>query len=138
MVFSEFSFLFVLLPLFLALDFIVRQNTTSRNLILIAISLIFYAWGGGRYFYILVVYGVLNYIFGLVLNRAISASKNRLALLLLVFFISLNVFGLVYFKYLYWLVSCLKELFENYAAVANLNVKDRELPLGISFLLFMQ
>ncbi len=136
MVFSEFSFLFVLLPLFLALDFIVRQNTTSRNLILIAISLIFYAWGGGRYFYILVVYGVLNYIFGLVLNRAISASKNRLALLLLVFFISLNVFGLVYFKYLYWLVSCLKELFENYAAVANLNVKDRELPLGISFFTF--
>lgn len=140
MVFSEFSFLFLILPLFLALDYICRSSTKLRNIVLIFISLVFYAWDGTHYFHILILYGVLNFSFGVILNATGRTGgergHERLETFLLIVFVSANLFGLFYFKYLYWLVSNIKELFLNYEIVLDFSVKDRELPLGISFFTF--
>ena len=141
MVFSELSFIFFILPLFIFTDFLVKKNVGLRNITLICISLIFYAWGSGHYFHILIIYGILNYLFGILLNKSINfkhlqKEKSKLPLYLLCVFISINIFGLFFFKYLHWMASILQNIFLSLNFDIILNIKNRELPLGISFFTF--
>ena len=67
MVFSSPIFLFLFLPVLLAVYFTVR--TELRNLVLLLASLFFYIWGEGQYVAVLLVSIVLNYLLGLWLER---------------------------------------------------------------------
>ncbi len=136
MVFSEISFVFFLLPVFLALDFAVHLKTYLRNMVVVCISLIFYFWDGSHYFHILIIYGVLNYLFGFAVAYAKEKLSAKLALSVLFIFISLNLYGLFFFKYLYWLLTSLQNLLLNNEWLQAVSVKDRNLPLGISFFTF--
>ncbi|MDA1570780.1 MBOAT family protein, partial [Bacillus cereus] len=67
MVFSSSIFLFIFLPLVLFLYFIVRAEL--RNFVLLAFSLIFYAWGEPRFVLLMLFSIVLNYCFGLLVHH---------------------------------------------------------------------
>ncbi len=132
MVFASLPFIFFILPIFLSLDFFLKRTTLLRNISLILISLFFYIFDGGTHsIKILIAYGVLNFIFGYVLE--IAKDKNqKLKIISLVSFVSINLLSLIYFKYSYWLVSLIADLFSN----PTLTVKQQTLPLGISFFTF--
>ena len=136
MVFSSSIFLFLFLPLTLALYFISPQK--ARNLILLSASLLFYAWGEPKYLVVLLASIIFNYFAGLMLDRlSDSASCRAQGARQLVLFIAItgNVALLVMFKYMQFIG-------ENLAAMANWldwappPIYATELPLGISFYTF--
>lgn len=123
MVFASLSFIFFLLPLFLAIDFSARRakQDSLRNVGLLFISLLFYTWGEAVGVFLLLALGVINYAAG----KYLPKSKNPR--LWIVAFVFLNLAVLVGFKYAYWLLSFILP------ALAN---KKASMPLGISFFTF--
>lgn len=113
MVFSDLAFIFFLLPVFIALDFLLRRHVTLRNLGLIAVSLVFYAYDGKSALVILLAYGLLNFIFVKAFYRLISPEDGRrkaTGTALLATGIVLNLAGLFYYKYANWVLSLLPPL----------------------------
>ncbi|MBQ4541494.1 MAG: MBOAT family protein, partial [Clostridia bacterium] len=73
MVFSSMTFLWVFFPLVLALyyscSFIKNKNIqySFKNSILLIASLIFYAWGGIKYLFLMLTSILGNYLFALLI-----------------------------------------------------------------------
>lgn len=132
MVFASLPFIFFILPLFLTLDYLAKKKNFVRNVFICLVSLFFYVFDGGFHsLKILIAYGVLNFIFGYVLEYAKSkGSKVKFATLFV--FVSINLLSLVFYKYSYWLVSLLQEN----GIAEDLHAKRQVLPLGISFFTF--
>lgn len=126
MVFSSVVFLFLFLPVSLILYYITKP--TLRNYILLAISLVFYAWGETQYIIIMFISILGNYIFGLFIAGKGSSSKRKWCLAASVTF---NLSMLIFFKYSGFIV-------ENIAALLNIPIEapSIRLPLGISFFTF--
>ena len=118
MLFSSSVFIFIFLPLVLFLYYI--SGKKIRNYILLLASLIFYAWGGVNYLKILMVSILINYIFGLLIDKTVDRSHLRKFILILG--IILNLALLFYYKY--------------YDFNMNLELKRIVLPIGISFFTF--
>ena len=72
MVFSSSIFLFAFLPLFLAIYFLMPKRA-AKNIVLLAFSLLFYAWGEPVYVWLMVFSIVFNWAFG----YAISTISRR-------------------------------------------------------------
>lgn len=132
MVFASLPFIFFIFPLFLVIDFLSQKKNIIRNCSLIGVSLFFYSFDGDNSsFTVLICYGLLNYLFGYILE--VSKSKSEVCRrLLLIIFVVINILALVFYKYAYWIVS----LFQESGIVENINFKHRALPLGISFFTF--
>ena len=130
MVFSSLTFCFFILPLFLFFNFL-SKSTNYRNLIIVIISLIFYLWGGISDFIVLISYGFLNYVFGRIL-QFIKDKKSKVSVVSVVIFVSINLLGLIYYKYTYWLLS----FFSDFNIEFISKFKNHAIPLGISFFTF--
>src|SRR5574344_683966 len=132
MVFASLPFIFFILPFFLVFDFLSKRKVLLRNICLSLISLFFYVFDGGLHsLKILLAYGILNFIFGYILEWA-KGKNLKLKISVLVAFVTINLLALVFYKYSYWLVSLLHEN----GIANNLNAKQQVLPLGISFFTF--
>lgn len=126
MVFSDLFFLFAFIPAFIICYFlgvlIDRKSGkyTFRNLALIVFSLVFYAWGEPSYVFLMIFSVLVNYLFGLKIDK--EDSRRRLYLGLGVGF---NLLLLFIFKYAGF-------------AMHNLGLPDPgiKLPIGISFYTF--
>src|SRR4051812_844686 len=127
MVFSSPIFLFVFLPVLLALYFSARSEL--RNPVLMLASLFFYVWGEGYYVAVLLVSIVLNYAFGLLLDRIRGRHAARAILALAV---AANLGLIAVFKYANFFVNNFNVL----TAMLHLRpivLAPVHLPLGISF-----
>lgn len=133
MVFASLSFLFFIFPLFLVLDFIFRKTNIIRNICLISVSLFFYIFDGGFHsLKILLAFGILNFVFGYIL-QSIKENKSFLYSKYSLFsFVSINILALVFYKYSYWLIS----LLQGVGVAESIKAKQQILPLGISFFTF--
>lgn len=120
MLFSSLEFLYLFLPLTLVIYFAVPKFL--RNGVLLAASIVFYAYGEIRLLWVMLLTVALNYGFGLAIGVAKSAVVKRA---LLIFAVSLNVGALVLFKY--------TDLLLETAGIKPLGIV---LPLGISFYIF--
>lgn len=122
MVFSSLSFIFVILPLFLVCDNLVRKigNTFSRNIILLIVSLLFYIWGDTTNVFLLLALGIINFFGAKQLHR----SKGPLFLAIL---IVVNISVLFIVKYAFWVSGLIDP---------ELMKKNIRMPLGISFFTF--
>lgn len=69
MLFSSLLFIFLFLPIFLLLYYLVPFKL--KNIILLIFSLIFYAWGEPKYILLLIFVTLLNYICGLIIDKMI-------------------------------------------------------------------
>ena len=67
MIFPSQIFLFVFLPLLLAVYYLVRRR--YRNTVLLLFSYLFYTWGSGQFLFILVGSTIADYYFGLRIDR---------------------------------------------------------------------
>lgn len=122
MVFSSISFLYYFLPVFLILYFLTPIK--YRNITLLIGSLLFYFYGEQRYFYIIILMGLINYLIG----NKLSKSKSKFILTIGIF---INVLVLFYFKYYDFFVQNFNNIFG-----FNISFLNIIIPLGISFFTF--
>ena len=76
MVFSSVFFLFLFLPVALAVYYVV-PTIRGKNAWLLLASLFFYSWGELRYLPLLLTSIGMNYVFGLLVGRAAKAGIGR-------------------------------------------------------------
>lgn len=110
MLFSSMIFIFLFLPVFLVLYYIVPIR--YRNSLLLLGSLIFYAYGEPVHIVLLLLSVLLNYVFGIGFSHTEMTWKRRVLLSLALLY---NLGMLFFFKY---------------------QIENGALPLGISFYTF--
>lgn len=123
MLFSSISFLFIFFPVVILAYFLAPQK--GKNFVLLAASLIFYAWGEPVYVVLLLLSSVFNYFSG----RDIEAKRedHRSAKRSLIFAIVINLLLLDFFQYYGFMM-------DNINAIVSVEIPYRELtvPIGIS------
>ena len=97
MIFASNVFLFLYLPLFLAVYFLARPQW--RSTVIVAASYIFYAWWRPDFLLLFVAITYWNYWFGLRIKARLDAGDKRWAFRLLWIGIIGNLSTLGYFKY---------------------------------------
>lgn len=127
MVFSSILFIYVFLPLFLILYHIVGKKI--KNYVLLAASLLFYAWGAPKFIFLVVASLVANFY----VVQQISAQKNRKIFLIISVIINLGL--LSYFKYANFFVDNVNFLLSSFGMNA-VHWTKVALPIGISFFTF--
>lgn len=126
MLFPSITFLFYFLPLF-ALVYFVAPGVTAKNVVLVAASLLFYAWGEPLFVLLLAGEIAFNYAAALLIGAA-QGSRRRLAAALAIA-ANLTVLGL--FKYADFALGTV-----NAIASSTFTLLGLALPLGISFFTF--
>ena len=129
MVFSSNIFLFAFLPCILVIYYLCRFNRKLSNVVLTIASLGFYAWGEPTFVLVMMTSIVLNWLFGLWVDKARgNKTQERLAITTMLV-CNLGLLGV--FKYLMFLMRTVNFLFS-----ANLPIPQIALPIGISFFTF--
>ena len=127
MVFADLFFLFAFLPAF-AICYLLAglaEGNRVKNGVLVAFSLIFYAWGEPVYVFLLILCALMNWLVGRGIDR-----EGRGRTLWLVVGLILNLAILCTFKYLGFLAGVLAGI------GIPLQVPEIALPIGISFYTF--
>ncbi len=132
MPFTSLTFLFIFLPAVLAAYWLLRLRP-FRNALLLVASLLFYAWGEGRYVALLLLSVVANYLVGLWLERSRGSRRAGLPFWLGV---GLNLLPLIAVKYGAFIVANLNGPLAA-VNVPALPLPSWRLPAGISFFTFM-
>lgn len=127
MVFSSLIFLFMFLPVVLAVYYCSPRRI--RNLILFLASLFFYAWGEPIYIVIMLISTVADYSFGLLLSRPKVNPLKRKWIVASSVIVNLGL--LSYFKYADFLIQNINILLGTHIPLTEL-----PLPIGISFYTF--
>ena len=96
MVFSSATFLFIMLPLFLLTTLLVRK-TSAANVLLLIISLVFYAWGEPVYVLLMIGSVLCNYLLALPAQRAQAQPRLKKAMLWMSVLFNIGLLGV--FKY---------------------------------------
>ena len=128
MYFSSLIFLFVFLPVVLAVYYILPKS--FRNAFLLLANLVFYGWGEPVFILIMLVSIVTNYIFGLLIEKHRDNKKRAKTFLVLSLIISLGLLGV--FKYTGFISDMLRQL-PPFSSLPKINLP---LPIGISFYTF--
>lgn len=127
MVFSSTIFLCVYLPLVLLGYYICPKK--GRNLFLLIVSLVFYAWGEPKYVFLMIFSILVNYIFGRLMDKH-RENKKRLKLML-VLSVVIDIGLLSVFKYTDFIITNVNAIFGSSFDLLNI-----ALPIGISFYTF--
>lgn len=128
MVFSELPFLFLFLPLFFLLYFVI-PGRTWKNTLLFLFSLLFYAWGEPFYILLMLFSLTVNYFAARLISRRQRKGGSGRPALILAVIINLALIGV--FKYAAFVVGAL-----NAIPGVSLPVPEITLPIGISFYTF--
>ena len=127
MVFSSLFFLYIFLPLNLILYFAMK-DIKAKNIVLLAFSLFFYAWGEPVFVFIMLGTALLDFLHA----RFIQANRGTFAAKLsLIAAVTTDLLVLCSFKYLGFIVENINAL-----PLIELPVPNVELPIGISFYTF--
>nr|WP_319527874.1 MBOAT family O-acyltransferase [Pseudomonas laurentiana] len=133
MIFASNVFLFLYLPLFLAVYFLARPQW--RSTVIVAASYIFYAWWRPDFLLLFVAITYWNYGFGLRIKARLDAGDKRWAFRLLWIGIIGNLSTLGYFKYANFGAEVLAALLAP-LGINTFTLETIFLPLGISFYVF--
>ena len=106
MLFSSITFLFMFLPIVLAVYYLVPYKV--KNIVLLIASLFFYAWGEPVYIILMILSIVFNYFCG----RDIKAKEEdpRGAKFAVIFAIAGNLLILGFFKYYGFLIETINSI----------------------------
>lgn len=128
MVFSSLTFLFFFLPFALLLYYCSPRK--MKNIVLLAVSLFFYAWGEPIYIFLMIFSAVIDYVHGLLIHKN-RLSRPSIAKTALISSLVVNIAILSFFKYADFLVENI-----NLMLGTALSPLDLPLPIGISFYTF--
>ncbi len=123
MVFSSSTFLLVFLPIVLFLYFVIPPRW-AKNILLLMVSLVFYAWGEPVYVLLMIVSIAFNWLFAVLIHRS---ERHRKLYLVLAVAANLSILG--FYKYESFLASIVNDLL-GAPVVPDLSLP---LPIGISF-----
>ena len=129
MIFSTPFFLFCYLPVVLLVYYAVPLKV--RNLVLLIVSLIFYAWGEPIYILIMILSIIIDYIHGILIDRYKKKGALKKARIAVAASIVFNLALLLFFKYWDFIAVSLAS-----AGIDFMPVLGLELPIGISFFTF--
>ncbi len=125
MAFSSMPFLCVFFPVVVILYYLIPFKRV-KNYFLIAVSLLFYAYGEGAYVFLMIACVCFNYLAA----RAIgNFPKGKKTVLILAVILNLGVLG--GYKYAVMAVSTINQIVE-----PDIPVPAIHLPIGISFFIF--
>jgi len=127
MVFSDLLFLYIFLPALILMYFITPFHAFRRG-VLVAFSLLFYAWGEPVYVFLMLGMVAADYGFGLIIDRVRIQKWRKLWLILAVSF-NLGILGI--YKYLGFFTETFNFIFSFQVPEVSLG-----LPIGISFFTF--
>ncbi len=130
MVFSSLEFLLLYLTATLLVYFIVPLK--ARNAVLLIFSLLFYGWGEPVYVFLMIFTIAADYLFGMMVEKALIKNDKKRAKLWLVSAVVANLAILGFFKYYDFFVSNLRLI----PGLDGLPLLSLELPIGISFYTF--
>ncbi len=134
MVFSSATFLFLFLPVTLVLYNLrifndKNRETVKKNIVLLIMSLIFYAWGEPVYIILMLLSIMYNYNAAIDIDSYIGSPRKKKTVFILA--LTFNIFVLGFFKYYGFLVESINGIFS-----ISLPVREIPLPVGISFYTF--
>ena len=128
MVFSSLTFLFFFLPATLLIYYFCPIKW--RNIILLIVSLVFYAWGEPIYIFLMIISAISDYIHGLYIAK-FRLTKPSKAKLFLITSTIINIGLLSFFKYCDFFITNFNILFGT-----TIHELQLPLPIGISFYTF--
>jgi alginate O-acetyltransferase complex protein AlgI len=99
-----------------------------RNTLLLISSLIFYSWGEPVMIVVMLLSIIINYLFGIVIDKY---KKNNIKKIILLISVIFNIGVLIVFKYVDFIVETI-----NGICSANILLPNIPLPIGISFFTF--
>ena len=126
MLFSSITFLYYFLPLVLALYFVVPFRL--KNVVLLAFSLLFYAWGEPVYVLLMAATIVSQWFFGLLIDRFRGSKWSRIWLILS---LAVGLGSLGVFKYSDFFLEAVRVI-----SGQPIKLLGIALPIGISFYTF--
>ncbi len=130
MLFSSTVFLFFFLPIVLFGYYVLfKKSRMLQNIFLLTSSLVFYAWGEPKFVLIMILSVVMNWLFGLLVDRFRDKKKKAYAVIAAAAVFNIGL--LFIFKYLVFTLKNINALFS-----ADIAVPDIALPIGISFFTF--
>ena len=129
MAFNDISFLFLFFPLALLLHKVMPM--AGKNIVLLVLSLLFFAWGSPQYVALLVLSILFNYFTGLQMAKNKEEKDEKGLRFTLWSAVAANLLLLGFFKYWGFVI-------ENFNAVfrTSIPVRQMDMPLGISFFTF--
>lgn len=128
MLFSSINFIGIFLPAVLIVYFIIK-NREGRNWILLAASLVFYAWGEPLWILALIALSVVDYLYTILLGKIVTPGRKK-ALLIAAVIGNLSI--LVVVKYLDFLISSINHLSGISLPLSGIS----SMPIGVSFFTF--
>lgn len=129
MVFSSLLFLFRFLSAVLILYFIVPKR--FRNLVLLLVSLIFYAWGEPKYVFLMLFSILITYLGGFMVDRFRSSGDEKKAKISMIVTVALALSLLGFFKYADFVIETVNRI-----GHTDIDLLRLSLPIGISFYTF--
>ena len=127
MLFSSITFLFLFLPVVLAVYYVVPYK--AKNIVLLIASLFFYAWGEPVYVILMILSIIFNYFCGRDIKE--HEDDHVKAKAGVIFAITGNLLILGFFKYYGFLIETL-----NAVLPTDIAYRELALPVGISFYTF--
>ncbi|MCC8160287.1 MAG: MBOAT family protein [Oscillospiraceae bacterium] len=127
MVFSSLMFMCIFLPVML-IAYNISKSITYKNIILVIVSLFFYAWGEPVWVVLLIFSALVDYVNGRVIDKYYARAGATIAL---VSSLVINLGLLVVFKYSGFFTDNINLIFHT-----DIPKPGLELPIGISFYTF--
>ena len=155
MLFNSMIFLWVFLPITLIINYLIstlsfmsiRMRVVWKNFFLLCMSILFYAWGGVHYLFILFSMILINYAGGYIIDKGVRSQWAKKFWLTVV--IIINIGSLFFYKYFNMIIDVIESLMIPGAGFAGvwdamismegtgaLGIADIILPMGISFFTF--
>lgn len=125
MVFSSILFIFAFLPIALGLYTMIPKR--GKNLILLFVSLFFYAWGEPVYVFLMLFTIAFDFGMGILMEKKPHLVRKRI----FIFTVIVNLGFLFFFKYWGFLLDTINQIFS-----LGIPYTPLPLPIGISFYTF--
>lgn len=133
MLFNSSDFAIFLPVVFCLYWFVFDKKLTVQNLLMLASSILFYAWWDWRFVFLLVGASAVDYIAAIKIEETLDQKKKKLILMVS---LASNLGILATFKYFNFFSSSLAELFTVFGFKADFVTLNVILPVGISFYTF--
>ena len=127
---SSLHFIFVFLPVFLLLYYVLPKSGW-RNALLVVGSLVFFGWADPGNLPVILFSLLFNYVFGRVISRQLEAKGRPAARPFMWIAVVVNLLMLVFYKYTGFLLENLADLINQ-----PIEYTSKALPLGVSFFTF--
>lgn len=129
MLFSSIIFIFYFLPVVLILYFGASFSKGLQNVILILVSLFFYAWGEIKFVFLMILLIIINYVISLLIDK--YRNKEIISKVILIAGCLFNLGLLFVFKYMEFIITNI-----NKVGGIKISIPKLSLPIGISFFIF--